>query len=671
MAIRRLSPLLINQIAAGEVIERPASVVKELLENSLDAGATRLRIDVEQGGTTLIRVADNGRGIAPGDLPLAVAAHATSKLATPDDLDAIATLGFRGEALASIASVSRLTLTSRQADAHEAHTLVAAGDNIQAPRPDAAAPGTTLTVADLFFNTPARRKFLRTPPTEMGHVTDVVTRLLMVRPAVALTLTHNGRTTLDLVAIPDDPPNDPDALHRRLADAQQLDLHDALLPFSHQGLATDDAVRPSVTGLAGLPSLARATAKAVHLFLNGRPIRDRSLLHAVREAYRGLIPPDKHPTAAVCLALDPREVDVNVHPAKAEVRFRSPQAVHKLVLTALRQALLAHDLTPSAQLANHGLPPLQLTPPSPQPTLDLNPSPPSPALPTAQADWERSDRLGEPSATPPSTTHHVAATQAQPASTAAFVDYFRRLDPTQRRVTFDELRAALPAHDSSPPQPDAPPADTSSPPSAPPLPPSAHLQVHNSYVVTQDDQGLLIVDQHALHERVMFEQLTARVLGHDGQAGQPLESQRLLMPEVLDADPSRLAALELLDPLLSRIGVEAEPIGPEAIAVHAFPSFLFTRNVAPAEFLPELLDRGAAGDLDPSTDTALEDALHDVLDMMACKAAVKAGDRLSPTEIDALLDQRDTVERSSNCPHGRPTTLRLSLADLAKQFGRS
>ncbi|MEM0915681.1 MAG: hypothetical protein AAGK09_13865, partial [Planctomycetota bacterium] len=372
--------------------------------------------------------------------------------------------------------------------------------------------------------------------------------------------------------------------------------------------------------------------------------------------------------------LDPREVDVNVHPAKAEVRFRSPQTVHKLVLTALRQALLAHDLTPSAQLAANGLPTLQLTTPYPQPALDLNT--PSPAPPEQQQNhghepahtyqhevWASRQSPGGPAVDAP--------TQASP--TAAFVDYFRNLDPTQRRVTFDELKAALPPDEATATEQDAssPDAahqrsDISHQPS-----PSPHLQVHNSYVVTQDDQGLLIVDQHALHERVMFEQLTSRVLGHDGQAGQPLESQRLLMPEVIDADPSRLAALELLGPLLTRIGVEAEPIGPEAVAVHAFPSFLFTRNVAPAEFLPELLDRAAAGDLDPTTDTALEDALHDVLDMMACKAAVKAGDRLTPDELDALLKQRDAVERSSNCPHGRPTTLRLSLADLAKQFGRS
>jgi len=392
MAIRRLSPLLVNQIAAGEVIERPASVVKELLENALDAGATRLRIDVEQGGTTLIKISDNGHGIAPDELPLAVAAHATSKLSQPEDLDAIATLGFRGEALASIASVARLTITSRTPGDDAAHTLVAEGDRVDPVKPDAAAPGTTITVRDLFFNTPARRKFLRTPPTEMGHVNDVVTRLMMVRPRVAVALTHNGRATLDLPAL--DPAQaeaepgtnaasgagQPSAtpLHQRLAAALQLDLHDALLPFAHRqpqakaepgtsaALGNDPPLTPpAVTGLAGLPSLARGTARAVHLFLNGRPIRDRSLLHAVREAYRGLIPPDKHPTAVVCLTLDPREVDVNVHPAKAEVRFRNPQAVHKLALAALRQCLLAHDLTPAAHFNSRpGFPPLTLTPPA-------------------------------------------------------------------------------------------------------------------------------------------------------------------------------------------------------------------------------------------------------------------------------------------------------------------
>jgi len=669
MAIRRLSPLLINQIAAGEVIERPASVVKELLENALDAGATRLRIDIEQGGTTLIKISDNGHGIAPDELPLAVAAHATSKLSAPEDLDAIATLGFRGEALASIASVSRLTITSRTAGDDAAHTLVAEGDRVDPVKPDAASPGTTITVKDLFFNTPARRKFLRTPPTEMGHINDIVTRLMMVRPHAALTLTHNDRTTLDLPPLDDTD----DALHQRLAATLQLDLHDALLPFTH---ADATAAHPSssggATGLAGLPSLARATAKSVHLFLNGRPIRDRSLLHAVREAYRGLIPPDKHPTAVVCLTLDPREVDVNVHPAKAEVRFRNPQAVHKLTLAALRQCLLAHDLTPSAHFTQRStFPPLSLTPsaPSQQPIDFTNPTP----SPSTEADQEQPSG-GDRSVAARPTTSQSPGSRSDPAnaafsSTSQFVDYFRRLDPPQRSATFAQLRSALPPeHDE---QHDATNTHAHSTSHIEHRTSPRLLQVHNAYVVTQDDQGLLIVDQHALHERVMFEQLTARVLGAPGSPGQPLESQRLLMPVVLDADHHALTALDALAPLLQRIGVEAEPIGPAAIAVHAFPSFLFTRHVSPDEFLPELFDKHQNGDLDPSTDTALEDALHDVLDMMACKAAVKAGDKLTPDEIQALLDQRDAVERSSNCPHGRPTTLRLSMADLARQFGRS
>ncbi|MEM6334842.1 MAG: DNA mismatch repair endonuclease MutL, partial [Planctomycetota bacterium] len=496
MAIRRLSPLLINQIAAGEVIERPASVVKELVENALDASATRVRVDVEQGGTALIRVADNGQGIDPDDLPLALTAHATSKLSQPEDLDAIATLGFRGEALASIASVARLTLTSRTPHADAAPTLTAEADHREPLRPAAAAPGTTVTVADLFFNTPARRKFLRTPPTEMGHITETVTRLAMVHPRVAFTLTHNQRTTLDLPALHDTPnqaeaepipggaasgiePPQPTPLHQRLAAALQLDLHDALLPFTHQAPHTPQAARglapttnpntpphaaterseaagtspppgppTTVQGVAGLPSLARATAKAVHLFLNGRPIRDRSLLHAIREAYRGLIPPDRHPTAAICLNLDPREVDVNVHPAKSEVRFRNPQLAHKLVLTAVRQALLAHDLTPAAHTA---FPPLQLTTPTPTPTLDFIAQPTTPVPTSAftpQAEAEQSAASGTP------TTTNTADASPSTPQTSAFVDYFRRLDPHQRRTTFNQLKAALP--DDPPEDPPTP-----------------------------------------------------------------------------------------------------------------------------------------------------------------------------------------------------------------------
>ncbi|MCC7203962.1 MAG: DNA mismatch repair endonuclease MutL, partial [Phycisphaeraceae bacterium] len=341
MPIRPLPLLLVNQIAAGEVIERPASVVKELVENSLDAGATRIDVAVEDGGRQLIRISDDGCGIPADELPLALAPHATSKLQTAEQLAAIGTLGFRGEALASIASVSRLRLTSRARingkPADEAAMIESVGGETSGVAPAAGAPGTVIEIRDLFFNTPARRKFLRQGPTEMAHVTEAVTRIAMVHPTVAFRLSHNGRTTLDLE--PADTPA------QRCIDLLGKELAEGLLEFSHE--LPHNIARAGVWGLAGAPSLARATAKFIHLYVNGRPIRDRNLQHAVKEAYRGLMPMDKFPLAVVMLDIDPGEVDVNVHPSKAEVRFREPSRAHGLVLTAVRQKLLGSDLTPS------------------------------------------------------------------------------------------------------------------------------------------------------------------------------------------------------------------------------------------------------------------------------------------------------------------------------------
>jgi len=345
MPIRTLPTLVINQIAAGEVIERPASVVKELVENALDAGATRIDIAIEEGGAQLIRISDDGIGIRADELRLAVSPHATSKITAADELEAIATLGFRGEALASIASVSRLRVSSRPKNEdgsteESAAILDVEGDRITGPTPASGKPGTVIEVRDLFFNTPARRKFMRSPASEFGHINDTLTRIAMVNPDCGFTLTHNGRVVREL------PPNQPRL--ERCIDLLGKDLADALLPFDHH----DDPVRGSAHcwGLAGLPSLARATSKFQHVCVNGRPIRDRNLAHAIKEAYRGLMPPDKFPMVVVFIDLDPAQVDVNVHPQKAEVRFRHPSHVHGLVLTALRQTLLRADLTPAAQV---------------------------------------------------------------------------------------------------------------------------------------------------------------------------------------------------------------------------------------------------------------------------------------------------------------------------------
>jgi DNA mismatch repair protein MutL len=610
MPIAKLPPLLVNQIAAGEVIERPASVVKELVENSLDAGATRVDIHIEDGGRQLIRISDDGGGIGENELHLAVAPHATSKLDSSRGLEAIGTFGFRGEALASIASVSRLRISSRPRDAQAAAMIEAAGDDLRDIAPAAGAPGTIIEVRDLFFNTPARRKFMRAASTEFGHISEVVSRIAMANPDVAFSLIHGSRKTLDLPA---------QTQRQRCVSLLGKELDDALLEFEHE----EDGA--SVWGLAGLPTIARATAKFQYLCLNGRPIRDRGLSHAIREAYRGLVPPDRHALAVVFVQIDPHAVDVNVHPAKAEVRFRDAGRLHGLVLHALRQRLLAGDLTPSAQVREH----------------------PKFAFGSTTSD--------EPDAKP------QAAMNAD-----AFVDYFKQMAPMQKGFVYEQVKAAMDDEPSPEPRLSAwEQAEQNAQQPAPALRDQGVLQVHKSYLVTQDDSGIIIIDQHALHERVMFEELRHRVLGKN------LESQRLLMPATVKADAGRQALLDDLKPLLDQIGIEAEPIGPDVIAVHAFPTLLFEKRVDPAEFVAELLDKAADGAFDTTGPTSSEAALHEALDMMSCKAAVKAGDHLTPEELADLLKRREAIERSSNCPHGRPTTIRLSLRDLERQFMRT
>jgi len=620
MPIRKLPKMLVNQIAAGEVIERPASVVKELVENSLDAGATRVEVAIEEGGRQLIRISDNGHGIPPDELRLAVEPHATSKLTAAEQLASIGTLGFRGEALASISSVSRLKISSRASKDGKTEEAAAAmevvGDQLSAVTPAAGSPGTVIEVRDLFFNTPARRKFMRTPPTEFGHINDTLSRIAMVHHHVAFKLSHNGKTTYDL-------PADNDRAHR-CSKLLGKDIDDALMEFTHEDLP--DRGGAKVWGLAGQPSIARPTGKGLYLCVNGRPIKDRNLTHAVKEAYRGLMPMDKFPVAVVLLEIDPHAVDVNVHPTKAEVRFRNPSHVHGLILSAVRQRLLGSDLTPSASFDSQRFKPASLPP------QDSNLTP------------------------------QVAAD--------AFVDYFKQMDPKQKGFAYQEVRKALAEEDPSAVSEDDAPLiqhDAHDPTQAPILKSQTVLQVHKSYLVAQDDDGLVIVDQHALHERVMFETLRNRVLGE----GKPLESQRLLMPVIIDADPPRQALLERMQPLLEKIGVELSSVGPDAVAVQAFPSFLFERKVEPDAFLPDLLTKAESGQLDITNPNALEAALHEVLDMMSCKAAVKAGDQMTEDELSVLLAKRDEIERASNCPHGRPTTLRLTLKDLEKQFGRA
>lgn len=611
--IRQLSALLVNRIAAGEVIERPASVVKELVENAIDAGATEITVEVADGGRELIRVIDNGGGIEPAELPLAFASHATSKLISDDDLFAIRTMGFRGEALASIGAVSQARILSRTPGNDAAFEIFNRGGQISDPQAAAGNVGTTVEVRNLFFNTPARRKFLKGAATEFGHISEMLLRTALPHPNIHFSLLHGGRTVLDLPAT--------DAADRLLC-AWPDDFREQHLPLD----VRDAEIR--LTGIVGLPELARPTAKYQQLYLNGRPIRDKFVQHALREAYRGLTEPGRYPAAVLLLEIPPQDVDVNVHPTKIEVRFRDSGRIHGLVLAAVREKLLGSDLTPVAQ--------------------------PRRAEDPEQAREEMQVRLaaffrGESPATQPTTS--------APPTAPAFDRAAFRLSPTPDTPEDGRREGSVPPSDARP----------TTPPHPAPLPKvdgaplraTSAMQLHNSYLVAESEDGLVIIDQHALHERIMFEELMARVTRG------PLESQRLLIPHTVPATDRQIALLEQIQPLLARLGIEAGAFGPDSVAVQAFPSFL--QKIDPGEFVGDLLERGEQELLDLHE----EALLHEILDMMACKAAVKAGDPLTAAEIEALLARRDLVDRSSNCPHGRPTTLRLSLRDLEKQFKRT
>ncbi|MFH1416834.1 MAG: DNA mismatch repair endonuclease MutL [Planctomycetota bacterium] len=632
--IRKLDPTLVNKIAAGEVIERPASVVKELVENAIDAAATRIDVAIEEGGSRLIRVADNGRGIARDDLPLAVAPHATSKIYAQDDLFNIRSLGFRGEALASIASVSHLTIRTRPAEQLEACELQCTDGLAQPVRSSASPVGTTVEIRNLFYNVPARRKFLRSPQTECSHVTEQIARLSLAHPRIAFTLSHNGRSNRNL------PPTD--NRKERIADFYGAELAEGLLHADREERGT------RIEALFAPPDRSRASSKWQYLFLNGRYISDRRIAYAVREAFRGLVEHDRFPVVFIFLTVDPSQFDVNVHPTKIEVRWRDAGLIQSQVLAILRETLLSHDLTPVLRTS-------------------------------ARAE----------ATSPPGTPLH------QERARQALADYLKAVDPTQGRIVFEpprfptrNVRPSITSTFDPPrgqhwptersaadPDGDAPaspiaasdatdaisksPEATGDPVDAePPDPYRSVLQIHNAYLVAQTEEGIIIVDQHALHERILYERFRERIL-----AG-PLESQRLLMPHSLEASPEQAQAAEQHQALLERLGIEVSAFGPQTLAVQSFPTLL--PNVDIVKFVTDLLDKLAESDGAESEETHL----HAALDMMACKAAVKAGDPLTSEEMEALLAQRHLVERSSNCPHGRPTTLQLSTADLDRQFKR-
>jgi len=577
--IQVLPDLLISQIAAGEVVDRPASVLKELLENALDAGATEIVVTLEEGGARRVQVEDNGHGIAREEIPLALARHATSKIGTLEDLESVATLGFRGEALASIASVSRLTLTTRTAQAAHASELNVEGTAAGATQPAARTPGTTIAVADLYFNTPARRKFLRAEATEFGHCEEVFRRIALAHPACAFTLKHNGRVSRHLRQ---------QTLVERVAAVLGEDFIRNSLPVE----ARAGTLR--LFGIAGSPQAARARADSQYFFVNGRFVRDRVLAHAAREAWADLLHGDRQPAYALYLEIDPRGVDVNVHPAKIEVRFRDSRSIHQFVFHAVKRAL-----SPSAAEA-----------------------------PVAYAAVAQ----GAPIQAVGLERGQAALGLAQPvAAYQAFLG---------GAVAAAAAPASLPASHAAPPLG------------------YALAQLHRVYILAQNEAGLVLVDMHAAHERIVYEGLKNNL-----NAGK-VERQQLLVPAVFRAEALDVATAEENREALETLGFEISTAGPNELAVRTAPMLLAGGDV-PAlarAVLAELREYGAAH--------AIEARRDDLLSGMACHAAVRANRVLTVAEMNALLREMEATERSGSCNHGRPTWYQLTLADLDKLFLR-
>ncbi len=672
--IQQLSASVINKIAAGEVIERPASVIKELLENSIDALATRIEVEIQRGGADLIRIVDDGEGIHPDDLPLAVAAHATSKLRSADDLFHVRSMGFRGEALASIAEISRLRIRSRQADSDIGTELSVEGGEMQPLVPCGCPVGTSIEVRELFYTTPVRRKFLKNASTEFGHISEQFTRIALANPNLHLTLKHNDRVVYDLPAT--------QQLQERLELFYGAELAQDLIPVEMHR----DGNR--VWGFVGHPKQSRTTRKHQYLFLNGRWIQDRSLQHALNEGYRGLLMVGRQPVAFLFLEVPPDSVDVNVHPTKSEVRFLDPSALFRLVLSAIRSKFLGMDLGGVLD-ANRLVPNAQLGSSLEQaPVHDLS-FDEHEATSAVAPQWRAEEELSNWAQTQLSdwrpTSDRPAPVESSYALRAESSPSFPEEPHADQDLPSTDItgslnpwldRAALPPPTTQfRPYPGGPAPIASRILAAPAPPPAATLraaelpttgaasevramQVHDCYLVIETPDGVHIIDQHALHERIMYEQLRRRILS--GSA----EVQRLLVPIPIELTPREAAiALDNAE-LLAELGLLVQDFGGNTVALSGLPTL--SRRADPTELLKSVIEK-----IDSQNEQITRrDLLDSLLHMMACKSAIKAGQRLSQEEITALLDQRHLCDDHHHCPHGRPTSLKLSKTELDRQFGR-
>ena len=602
--IARLPDLLISQIAAGEVVERPASVLKELLENSLDAGSKAIQVHLEEGGVKLIRVTDDGCGIAREELALALTRHATSKIVSLDDLERVGTLGFRGEALASVASVARLAISSRERGASHAWKLKA--ETNAEPEPAALMAGTVVEMRDLYYNTPARRKFLKAEGTEFAHCADAVKRLALTRPDVAFSLTHNGRNLFQLA---------PADSARRIADI----LGDDFLGAARR---LDAAAGPlAIAGFAIDPTRATEARDGQYVFVNGRFVRDKVIAHALREAYRDVLHGSRQPAVCLFVNIDPALVDVNVHPAKTEVRFRDSRAMHQFVFHAIQRTLA----TPVQADAAPALIERQNAAVDPEKTANFNY-----ALPL-----RHQSTLGVPQG-------YLLRGVAEPAA-AAYLAF--------ARAAQDIGSSPAPRQDVAPQFQPAQSAE------GPPLG-YALAQLHGIYILAQNARGLVLVDMHAAHERILYEKLKTAL------DNRQIATQALLIPAVFSADPLDIAAVEEHAEALADLGFQIAPLGPNQLGVRSVPALLQSDD-------PAALARSLIAELREHGITQLATARrNELLATMACHGAVRARRILTLPEMNALLRQMEETERAGQCNHGRPTWTELPLAELDRLFLR-
>jgi DNA mismatch repair protein MutL len=605
--IARLPDLLISQIAAGEVVERPASVLKELLENSLDADSKAIQVHLEEGGVKLIRVTDDGCGIAKDELALALTRHATSKISSLDDLERVGTLGFRGEALASVASVARLSITSRERDSNgnSAHAWKLRGEPGAEPEPAALMAGTVVEMRDLYFNTPARRKFLKSESTEFAHCADAVKRLALTRPDVAISLTHNGRNLFQLA--PADAP-------RRIADI----LGDDFLGAARAIDAGAGAL--SIVGFAIDPTRATDAKDGQYVFVNGRFVRDKIISHALREAYRDVLHGSRQPAVCLFVNIDPALVDVNVHPAKTEVRFRDSRAMHQFVFHAIQRTLAAPVQAESA------------------PAL-IERSMTGSDYPTSSVAPENRPNINY---TPP-LRHQGSLGVAEPA--AAYLAFARAAQdigqsPAPRQEVAPQFQPAESSNQDGPPLG------------------YALAQLHGIYILAQNARGLILIDMHAAHERILYEKLKTAF------DNRQIATQALLIPAVFSADPLDIAAVEEHADALADLGFQIAPLGPNQLGVRAVPALLQSGD-------PAALAKSLIAELREHGITQLATARrNELLATMACHGAVRARRLLALPEMNALLRQMEETERAGQCNHGRPTWTELTMDQLDKLFLR-